>query len=266
VSASLRRGAVAAAIIAILAACSNKPPAISRVYTRVIYQHDVSTGASSEGLSVFLVATDPDGAENLRSFYVINDEAELFWQVDSTSWVSSTAEGETWIGSNNLAMPGSQAVPAGSYRVLLQNAGGDTAEEAFTVSPREATASDAAYPGAAVKDGLITIAGPYPSVDVWTYGRDGKFIATFPADRRGPPLSVQKMTMASPPLALGFSFRVFADNSKAGYGALAGPYTVGAVSPAPGAPPPLRPGLPPGPPPGPPPAPPGPPRPAGSPP
>jgi hypothetical protein len=244
----LRWGAVAASIVALMAACSSKPPSISRVYARVIYQHDVTTGASSEGLSVFLVATDPDGIENLRSFYVINDEAELFWQVDSTSWVSSKAEGETWIGSNNLAMPGSQGVPAGSYRVLLENAGGDTAEETFTVSPREEPASKAAYPSAVVKDGSIAIAGPYASVDIWTYGKDGKFVATFPANRASPPLSVRTMTAASPPLALGFSFRVFADNGKAGYAALAGPYTVGAIPPAPGAPPPLPPLPPPGPP------------------
>lgn len=249
-SASLRFAVAAAAILTLLAACSSKPPSISRVYARVIYQHDVATGASSEGLSVFLVATDPDGLENLRSFYVINDESELFWQVDSTGWVTSTAEGETWIGSNSLRMPGTQAVPAGSYRVLLQNAGGDTAEEAFTVSHREVTASDAAYPSAAVKDGLITISGAYPAVDLWAFGKDGKFVAAFPASRKGPPLSVQKMVAASPALALGFSFRVYADVSKAGYGVLAGPYTVGAMSPAPGAPPPVPPGLPPGPPPG----------------
>jgi hypothetical protein len=225
----------AAVALALLAGCSNKPPSISRVYARVIYQHDTATGAYSEGLSVFLVATDPDGLENLRSFYVINDDAELFWEVGSTSWISSTAEGETWIGSNNLVMPGSQAVPAGSYRVLLQNAGGDTTEQTFTLAARGVSASDAAYPSATVKGGLITVGGLYASVDIWTYGKDGKYVASFPAERKGPALSVQRMAAASPALALGFSFRVFASNAKGGYGALAGPYSAGAMAPPPAA-------------------------------
>jgi hypothetical protein len=246
VKASLLTTALAAAAaLALMAGCSSKPPSISRVYARVIYQHDADTGAYSEGLSVFLVATDPDGLENLRSFYVINDEAELFWEVDRTSWVSSTAEGETWIGSNNLAMPGSQAVPAGSYRVLVQNAGGDTTEETFTLPSREASASDAAYPSATVKDGLITIGGPYASVDIWTYGKDGKYVASFAAVRQGPRLSVQRMAAASPALALGFSFRVFASNAKGGYGALAGPYSAGAMTAPPAATAPVPPPAPP---------------------
>lgn len=228
---ALRVITLAAAALALLAGCSNKPPAISRVYGRVIYQHDAGTGAFSEGLSVFLVASDPSGMENLSSFYVINDDAELFWEVDSTAWVSSTAEGETWIGSNTLVMQASQPVPAGSYRVLLQNAGGDTVEETFTVSAREVQAAAAAYPAASVNGGAIHLSGPYDSMEVWTYGKDGKYVASFPATRKGPPLEVQKMAAASPALAQGFTFRVFANNAKGGYGALTGPYTVGAVQP-----------------------------------
>jgi hypothetical protein len=224
--------AATAGALVLLAGCSNKPPEISRVYARIVYQHDAAAGASTEGLSVFLVASDPDGMENLRSFYVINDDAELFWKVESNSWISSTAEGETWIGSNNLAMPGSQAVPAGKYRVLLQNAGGDTVEQSFTLPSRETSASEAAYPGAAVKEGAIQVTGAYDSVEIWTYGKDGKFVASFPATRKGPALSIQKMVASTPALTQGFSFRVYANNSRAEYGVLDGPFTVGATGPA----------------------------------
>ncbi len=227
--------AAAIAAFAVLAGCSNKPPVISRVYARVIYQHDIGTGANSEGLSVFLVASDPNGTENLSSFHVINDDAELFWKVNSTSWMSATAEGETWIGSNTLVMPGSEEVPAGSYRVLLQNAGGDTTEETFTVSARAVKAAAAAYPAASVSDGAIHLSGPYDSMEIWTYGKDGKFVSSFAATRKGPPLEVQKMVTAFPALGPGFTFRVFANNAKGGYGALAGPYAV-AATPAPAGP------------------------------
>ena len=52
--------AAAVALLALATGCSNKPPVISRVYARVIYQHDTGTDATSEGLSVFLVASDPE--------------------------------------------------------------------------------------------------------------------------------------------------------------------------------------------------------------
>ena len=227
----LARILAAAAAIALLAGCSNKPPAISRVYARVLYQHDTATSADSEGLSVFLVASDPDGMENLSSFYVINDEAELFWKVDSTSWVTATAEGENWIGSNALVMPGSAAVPAGDYRVVLQNSGGDTVEQTFTIPDRSITADAAAYPTASVNNGEITVGGPYAAVEIWTYGQNGKFVASFPVTRKDFPLAGQKLAASSPTLAQGFTFRVFANDAKDGISVLSGPYTMPA-SPA----------------------------------
>ena len=80
--------------------------ALARLRAASSTSHDPTTGANAETLGVFLVASDPDGMENLSAFYVINDDAELFWKVDSATWVTSTAEGETWIGTSSLAMPG----------------------------------------------------------------------------------------------------------------------------------------------------------------
>ncbi|HVO40325.1 MAG TPA: hypothetical protein VMV03_14940 [Spirochaetia bacterium] len=224
--------AAAAAAFLLAVGCSNKPPEIARIYARVVYQHDTATGTSSEGLSVFLVASDPDGLENLSSFFVINDDAELFWKVDSASWITSTAEGETWVGSNSLDMPTGMSVPAGSYRVILQNAGGDTAEETFSVPGRPVSAGGASYPSATVRDGAIQVAGSWQSLEVWTYGKDGKFAASFPATKKGPPLAVSSMAAAVPALSQGFTFRLFAGEAKDSYNVLSGPYSSGAVTPA----------------------------------
>ncbi len=226
----LRAMIAAAVLLALLAGCSTKPPSISRVYAQVIYQHDTASGTSSEGLSVFLVASDPDGLENLSSFYVINDDAELFWQVNSTSWITSKAEGEAWIGSNTLTMPGSAAVPAGDYRVLLENAGGDTAEQTFTLAARSVSAAKADYPAAAVKNGAISVSGPFDSYEIWTYGKDGKFVASFPVTRRELPMAGQRIAAASPVLAQGFTFRIFAANAASGFDVVSGPYTMPAQS------------------------------------
>jgi hypothetical protein len=207
---------------AILAGCSSKPPEITRVFARVVYAED-SVGAKSESLGVYLVANDPDGMENLSAFYVINDDAEVFWKVDSSSWVTMAAEGENWIGSSSLTLPGA-ALPTGQYRVVLQNAGGDTAEDSFNLPERSASKAKAVYPSATVAAGIIKVTSPYPASEVWIYGKDGKFAASFPAGGKAPPLAVGTAATASPALTAGFTYRVFAWDEQGGYGVLSRPY------------------------------------------
>jgi hypothetical protein len=217
-------GAALLLLLGVLVGCSGKPPVISRVYARVIYVHDAVTGADTETLGVFLVASDPDGMENLKSYYVINDDAELFWKVDDTSWSSTSAEGESWIGTSSLAMPGSAPVPPGRYRVVLQSAGGDTVEDGFTLPERDEQAAKAVYPSAAVTDGVIRISGPARNYEIWVYDKGGRFMASVPEPGKNPSASV-KSIVAAANVPQGFAFRVFAWNEKAGYGVLAGPYT-----------------------------------------
>ncbi|MGO9309282.1 MAG: hypothetical protein ACLQDL_09705 [Spirochaetia bacterium] len=227
---SRRRGrAAAACAVALLlfAGCSGKPPVLSRVFGRVIYVHDPATNTNTETLGVFLVASDPDGMENLSAFYVINDEAELFWKVDSASWVTSTAEGETWIGTTSLSMPGTTPVPSGEYRVILQASGGATVEDTLSVPPRSVSAAEATYPAAVVENGIINVSGTAAGYEIWVYGKDGAFAGSFPSTGASNPVSVQQIQASGPALAGGFTFRVFVWNAAAGYGVLSGPYSTG---------------------------------------
>jgi hypothetical protein len=226
-----RRGraaaAAAAAALLLLAGCSGKPPVLSRVYGRVIYTHDSATNTSAETLGVFLVASDPDGMENLSAFYVINDDAELFWKVDSTEWVTSSAEGETWIGTASLSMPGTTPIPPGEYRVVLQSNGGATVEDILTVPSRTVSAADAKYPTAVIEAGLIKVSGAPAGCEIWVYGKDGRFAGTFPSPGPSKPVPLQAIQASSSGLSSGFTFRVFVWNGAGGYGVLSGPYGSG---------------------------------------
>jgi hypothetical protein len=219
-----------AAVLLVLFGCAGKPPSISRIFARAIYVHDAASGTNSETLGVFLVASDPDGVENLSAFYVINDDAELFWKVESGAWATSTAEGENWIGSTSLCMPGGTRLPSGPYRVVLQDASGDTVEDTVTIPARSVGAADAAYPTTSVAGGIIKVSGPYAGFEVWTYSTDGRFVAAFPAGGRSPPLEIRNVLSSSPALTVGFSYRVFAWDEKAGYGVLSGPFASGSLS------------------------------------
>ena len=218
-------GAAAAAIasltVSLLIGCAGKPPEIARVYSRIVYQH--SEGGPVASLSVFLVASDPDGMEDLSAFYIINDEAELFWKVDSTGWVKATADGETWIGTNSLTMPAGAPVPGGQYRAVLEDAAGETTEMSFTVPAPANPPGQAIYPMASVAGNAIQVSGPFPSYELWTYGPDGSFVASFTIADPSKPLDIQRMISTNPVLAQGFTFRAYAYNEKGGYGVLSDP-------------------------------------------
>ena len=234
--ANIRAGtalSLALLLILLLAGCSGKPPVLSRVLGRVIYVHDSAANTSTETLGVYLVASDPDGIENLSAFYVINDAAELFWKVDSSSWVTATAEGESWIGTSSLSMPGASGVPPGEYRVVLQSKDGATVEQTFTVAAREVTAAQAKFPSAAVEAGHIRVTGVNGAYEVWAYGKDGRFDGSFPSTGPSSPVSIAAIEASSPSLASGFSFRVFAWHPDAGYGVLSGTYSSGSKPVAP---------------------------------
>jgi hypothetical protein len=212
-------------LAALCAGCSGKPPVLSRVLGRVIYVYDSATSTSSETLGVYLVASDPDGMENLSAFYVINDDAELFWKVDSSSWITATAEGESWIGTSFLAMPGASAVPPGEYRVVLQSKDGATVEQTFTVAAREVTAATAKFPTVVVEAGRIRVSGTSGAYEVWAYGKDGRFAGAFSSAGPSSPVSMASINASSPSLASGFTFRVFVWHADAGYGVLSGKYS-----------------------------------------
>ncbi len=197
------RSLLAAALVAaaLLAGCSSKPPLISRVFARIIYVNDMKTGTRTETLGVFLVASDPDGMENLNAFYVIDDDAELFWKVDHTAWSSTVAEGETWIGASSLVMPAHAPFPSGTYRVVLQSVGGDTVEDTVTVPDRTATPAAAKYPSAVVEGGTIKVGGTSGTSEVWVYGSDGSLAGAFPLQGKAPTLSVAAVRSTSPGLA-----------------------------------------------------------------
>jgi hypothetical protein len=217
-----------ALLAALLAGCTSKPPAISRVLGRLIFVSDLKTGEKSETLGVFLVATDPDGLENLDAFYVIDDAAQLFWKVDNTQWATTVAEGETWIGMSTLVMPTATPFPSGSYRVVLESKGGDMVEESIIVPTRTKTPGTVSYPSATVAAETIRVAGASGSCEIWVYGSDGAFAGAFPLQGKTLSLPIATVTGSSPGLAGGFTFRVFTWDPQAGYGLLAGPWKAGA--------------------------------------
>jgi hypothetical protein len=215
--------ALAAAGLAGLAGCTGEPPVISRVFAQPVFVRDVERGVTWARLGVFLVASDPDGQDDLSAFYVINDEAELFWKVESSAWVAVTAEGESWVGSNTLAMPGAEAPPAGDYRVVLQDQGGETVEDTFTIPPI-GMPEESTWPSAILEDDTITVVNPQEIVQAWFYSRDGKLARTLPVPSDTGRLSGVRASV--PGFASGSTFWIYGYDRAKARGVLIGPYRV----------------------------------------
>ena len=208
---------------ALLAGCTGEPPVISRVYAMPVFARDIERGVTWARLGVFLVATDPDGQDDLAAFYVINDDAELFWKVDHGAWIAGTAEGESWIGSNSLAMPGADAPPAGDYRVVLQDQGGDTVEDTFTVPTLEQP-EESSWPSASLEDDVVTVANPQEVTQAWCYSRDGKLAATLTVPAGTGRLAGVRASV--PGFVSGATFWIFGYDRAESRGLLIGPYRV----------------------------------------
>ena len=127
-------GLIAALVlIAALSGCETSPPELYELQWVLVDFDDRELDRRYERLSVFVRAADADGLEDLDELYVIHDGGELFWRATADTWTRDERDGATWIGAASLAMPGEQAFPAGEYRVLLIDAGGERDASRFVI-------------------------------------------------------------------------------------------------------------------------------------
>ena len=118
---------------ALLAACETSPPELYELQWLLLDFDDRELGQRYESLSLFVRAGDADGADDLDELYVIFDGGELFWRLTAATWIRAEHEGATWIGSTTLSMPGREPFPAGEYRLLLLDLGGQRDATRFVI-------------------------------------------------------------------------------------------------------------------------------------
>ena len=136
-SARAASGATAAlgllVLLAVLGGCETSAPELYELQWLLVDYDDRELERRYERLSVFVRAADADGLDDLDELYVIHDGGELFWRATADTWTRDVRDGATWIGAASLAMPGEQPFPAGEYRVLLIDAGGERDHSRFVI-------------------------------------------------------------------------------------------------------------------------------------
>ena len=130
----LVRAAGVAGLLCLLAACEVAAPEAHELFWKRVVFADLRQGRTYETLTLFARVSDADGLDDLDALYVMNDDAQLFWRLTPEVWVVDRSDSGTWIGSTALAMPSDEPLPAGVYRVIVQDIAGQTAEESFRVT------------------------------------------------------------------------------------------------------------------------------------
>ena len=197
-----------------------KPPEILRIQWQVVLVSDQELGREYTTLSLFVRPNDPDGFDDLSELYLINDELELYWKLTSDSWQKS-AGGDAWIGSNGVRLPDGSPPPAGEYRVLLRDVGGDSTEQSFRLPVVSGEELRRLLPKVEIRGQEIRVSGRAPAQLLFLYDGNGVFVAA----RRlvGGRQALEELTTAYPTLrAAGgpFRFKVYGTTELGGQGAL----------------------------------------------
>lgn len=214
------------AAAALLSGCSGKPPEMTRFTAQLMLTQAPDSESTVERLSVFLVANDPDGFEDLSALYVIHDGAELYWKIESADWIKTTFEAETWIGSNGIGMADGSPMPRGEYRILLQDKGGDDVEDVFSLEERQ-PAEKTAFPKAAEANALISCSGLKETPELWIYDLADRFVTALDVEHA--PVAIDAVVKQNPGLKQGFRYRLYTWDRENAVGLLAGPYAQGAL-------------------------------------
>jgi hypothetical protein len=113
-----------AIIAGLLLACSDAKPSIDQSMAWRIITYNPKTGKNSQHLAFFSAIQYKDGVNNLQSMYVLNDNLQILWQIDSGRLQSILFGGKTWVGSADLVLAPGEPVPNGKFRIVLTSRSG----------------------------------------------------------------------------------------------------------------------------------------------
>jgi hypothetical protein len=201
--------------------CAGKPPEILRVLWQLTLVEDRELNARYTTLSLFVKAGDPDGFDDLAELYLIDDAGERFWRLEAGSWQKS-GSGEPWIGSGGLRLPDGSPFPAGEYRLLLRDLGGESAEQTLQLPAVSLEELERLLPRVEVRGGEIRVTTRGRARQLWLYDSRGAYVAVRPLAGDSQPVAELLATHSQ--LAPGFRFKVYVASGRPYIGALSGPY------------------------------------------
>jgi hypothetical protein len=154
--------------------CSRSEPRIAYGSIRLVYYQGAEKPV--ERFSFFVLPEDDDGVEDLDSLYLYQDREGLSWQLKTDDWVAFDIEGQTWVGSHNLAMLDDETLPRGQFRAVLVDKGGERSERVFGFDAPEE--SRYPFPFLSIENGVYRIDSLYPEHSFICYDGEGNYLST----------------------------------------------------------------------------------------
>ena len=174
---AIRALGLAAIVVAPLlaTACASGPPEILDVEWTLEERPTADEAASStrDSLAVFARVHDPEGMDDIEAMWVIDDNAEIFWSLDPSSWTKKTLGDDTWLGASDLTMHDGSVPPPGMYRVVVADLAGDRVSTEFKLDTGGASKT---LPKADWRDGSVDVSTSWPENYLLAYDAAGGLI------------------------------------------------------------------------------------------
>jgi hypothetical protein len=206
----------------LLFSCSTETPEINGIFFRVNNFRDLNLNKTYQKLSVFIQPDDGDGMEDLFLIYLLHDEEELYWKLESSNWCSRIYQGNNWIGSSSFVMPDNSPFPSGSYRIYLEDLSGESVEKSFYLYNEEELPPSDQFPYAQVKNNSIYLINFRESSQIWFYNIKGEYIGALEINASG--LPYKTILSFFPVLKQDFIYYCYTSDLNKQIGYISGPY------------------------------------------
>lgn len=181
------------ALILILG-CGNSPPEILQSSWQLTLvepsEAEDCNGISREELSLFVLADDKDGPDEVEYLYLIQEEEELFWVFDSDNWEEVPVGSDVWLGQSSLRMPQGSTFPRKNYRLLVIDKSGQRSEKEIFLAVK--SGPDPVFPSGRVEGDYFLLESPHGIHTLRVYNRDGMIINEYKSESTRIPLETLK--------------------------------------------------------------------------
>ena len=155
-----------------LISCSGSVPEIGQIIWQVNILQTPSESRGYQELSVFILIEDEDGIGDIDYIYLIHDESELFWKLNSNDWTQKVLGGKNWIGSNSIRMSDRSSLPAGNYRLVVIDKAGERDSRNFNISKSMLDTKNREYFPELLIGSDIIIKSKFSDNTLWIYDKD----------------------------------------------------------------------------------------------
>jgi hypothetical protein len=183
---------------------------------------DVERNIIYQKLSLFVLATDADGLDDIEKLYFINDEKNLYWEADQNSFSKPLLNNQTWIGLNSISMNDHSLLHKGDYRIVITDLGGETVERSVRIDYDDSKINDIIFPSVSIEKDLLWISGSSADYIIWVYDLNGTYIDL--VYYTGKKIKASAIALKNQKTVAGYTFYVYTYEPFSGIGIVSGPF------------------------------------------